>query len=75
MFYIILLFYKDPNKAIPKGTILAIIICSVSYAAVAIICAATVARAGTNLVELRLAKLYRANFLNHKQQLETSKTC
>ncbi|XP_032780017.2 bumetanide-sensitive sodium-(potassium)-chloride cotransporter isoform X2 [Daphnia magna] len=42
---------KDPNKAIPKGTILAIIICSISYAGVAIICAATVARAATGIVE------------------------
>ncbi|KAI9556388.1 hypothetical protein GHT06_018962 [Daphnia sinensis] len=42
---------KNPNKAIPKGTILAIIICSLSYAGVAIICAATVARAATGIVE------------------------
>ncbi|XP_059352273.1 bumetanide-sensitive sodium-(potassium)-chloride cotransporter-like isoform X2 [Daphnia carinata] len=42
---------KDPNKAIPKGTILAIIICSISYAGVAIICAATVVRAATGNVE------------------------
>ncbi|KAK4024067.1 hypothetical protein OUZ56_009457 [Daphnia magna] len=42
---------NDPNKAIPKGTILAIIICSISYAGVAIICAATVTRAATGIVE------------------------
>ncbi|EFX79453.1 hypothetical protein DAPPUDRAFT_319556 [Daphnia pulex] len=42
---------RDPNKAIPKGTILAIIICSISYAGVAIICAATVTRAATGFVE------------------------
>ncbi|XP_046450812.1 solute carrier family 12 member 3-like isoform X3 [Daphnia pulex] len=42
---------KNPNKAIPKGTILAIIICSISYAGVAIICAATVTRAATGIVE------------------------
>ncbi|XP_057374572.1 LOW QUALITY PROTEIN: bumetanide-sensitive sodium-(potassium)-chloride cotransporter-like [Daphnia carinata] len=42
---------KNPNKAIPKGTILSIIICSISYAIVAIICAATVARRATGIVE------------------------
>ncbi|KAI9550263.1 hypothetical protein GHT06_005728 [Daphnia sinensis] len=44
---------RDPNTAIPKGTILAIIICSISYAGVAIICAATVARQATgNVMDL-----------------------
>ncbi|XP_057378001.1 bumetanide-sensitive sodium-(potassium)-chloride cotransporter-like isoform X1 [Daphnia carinata] len=44
---------KDPNTAIPKGTILAIIICSISYAGVAIICAATMARQATgNVMDL-----------------------
>nr|CAH0110870.1 unnamed protein product [Daphnia galeata] len=42
---------KNPNKAIPKGTILAIIICSMSYVGIAIICAATVTRAATGIVE------------------------
>ncbi|EFX62925.1 hypothetical protein DAPPUDRAFT_67555, partial [Daphnia pulex] len=42
---------KNPNKAIPKGTILAIIFCSMSYAGIAIICAATVSRAATGIVE------------------------
>ncbi len=35
---------QEPNKAIPKGTILAIIITSLSYAGVGIICAATMKR-------------------------------
>lgn len=44
---------KDPNTAIPKGTILAIVICSISYAGVAIICAATMARQATgNVMDL-----------------------
>lgn len=38
--------FQDPNSAIPKGTILAIIITSISYAVVAIICGATMKRAG-----------------------------
>ncbi len=41
--------YQDPNSAIPKGTILAICITSVSYAIVAIICGATMKRAGKNI--------------------------
>lgn len=41
--------YQDPNSAIPKGTILAICITSVSYAIVAIICGATMKRAGNNI--------------------------
>lgn len=39
-------FIQDPNSAIPKGTILAICITSLSYAIVAIICGATMKRAG-----------------------------
>ncbi|XP_046651527.1 bumetanide-sensitive sodium-(potassium)-chloride cotransporter-like isoform X2 [Daphnia pulicaria] len=41
---------KNPNSAIPKGTILAIIICSSVYAGVAIICAATMTREATGVV-------------------------
>ncbi|XP_046450809.1 solute carrier family 12 member 3-like [Daphnia pulex] len=41
---------RNPNTAIPKGTILAIIICSISYAGIAIICAATMARQATGSV-------------------------
>ena len=36
----------NPNKAIPKGTIWAIIYCSLSYAIIAVIFAATMAREG-----------------------------
>ncbi len=46
--------FQDPNKAIPKGTILAIIYCSIAYAAVAIICGVTVARQGANFITYRL---------------------
>lgn len=42
---------KDPNSAIPKGTILAICITSLSYAIVAIICGATMKRAATGSVD------------------------
>ncbi|XP_046634296.1 bumetanide-sensitive sodium-(potassium)-chloride cotransporter-like [Daphnia pulicaria] len=42
---------KDPNSAIPKGTILAICITSVSYAIVAIICGATMKRAATGSID------------------------
>lgn len=38
---------KDPNTAIPKGTILAILITALSYAVVAIICAGTTQRSAT----------------------------
>ncbi|XP_057373614.1 bumetanide-sensitive sodium-(potassium)-chloride cotransporter-like isoform X1 [Daphnia carinata] len=41
---------KNPNSAIPKGTILAIILCSVVYAGVAIICGATMVRQATGSV-------------------------
>ncbi|XP_046651512.1 solute carrier family 12 member 3-like isoform X1 [Daphnia pulicaria] len=51
---------KNPNSAIPKGTILAIIICSISYAGVAIICAATVARQATG----RVMDLANGTYLN-----------
>ena len=45
---------KDPNDAIPKGTILAIIITSISYAIVAIICAGTTKREATgNVADLQ----------------------
>ena len=42
---------KDPSSAIPKGTILAIIVTSLSYAVVAIICAGTTLRQATGSVE------------------------
>nr|CAH0112221.1 unnamed protein product [Daphnia galeata] len=51
---------KNPNSAIPKGTIWAIIICSISYAGVAIICAATVARQATG----RVMDLANGTYLN-----------
>lgn len=38
---------KDPNSAIPKGTILAILITSISYAVIAIICAGTTQRSAS----------------------------
>lgn len=49
-FFFCYFFFQDPNKAIPKGTILAIIYCSIGYAAVAIICGVTMAREGANFV-------------------------
>lgn len=53
-------YHKDPNSAIPKGTILAIIITSISYAVVAIICGATMKRAATGSVE----DLHNGTFLD-----------
>lgn len=51
---------KDPSDAIPKGTIWAIISTSISYAIVAIVCAATTKRQATGSVE----DFHNGTFLN-----------
>ena len=43
-------YFQDPCAAIPKGTILAIVITSISYAVIAIICAGTTQRVATGCV-------------------------
>lgn len=49
--FIYFLSIKDPSTAIPKGTILAIIITSLWYSIIAIICAGTTKRQATGSID------------------------
>ena len=49
--YSIIQLFKDPSTAIPKGTILAIVITSFWYALIAVICAGTTKRQATGSID------------------------